>query len=166
MSEQPNERPFSESDLESPEYRDRLKRKLNCLIALLEVAMARIRRSLEADEPDVKRLERIRKNLESTLDVCLRARTALERSEELPESLPEALTRLTRRPGDRRKGPELLREVLAPKLPPMPSGSATEMTSVAEFRKFERLGRIEAKELARCDIEQLARRLQADQPEA
>ena len=162
MSEQPQERPFSESDLESPEYRERLKRKLNCLIALLEVAMARIRRSLDADEPDVARLERIRGNLQSTLEVCIRARAALDRSEELPESLPEALARLTRKRPGGPKGPELLREVLEPRVQPLPSGAATEMTSVAEFRKFERLGRIESKEIASCDVEALTRLLQAD----
>ena len=37
MSEQPQE-PFKESNLESPEYRERLMRKLNTLIAVLEVA--------------------------------------------------------------------------------------------------------------------------------
>lgn len=162
MSERPNEKPFSESDLESPEYRERLRRKLNCLIALLEVAMARIRRSLDASEPGLQRLERIRGNLESTLDVCLRARAALEHREELPENLPEALARLTGKGSAKSKGPEILREVLRQQVQPMPSGSATEMTSVAEFRKFERLGRIDAKDIVGCDLDELSRQLQAD----
>ena len=34
MTDQPSE-PFKESDLESPEYRERLMRKLNTLIAVL-----------------------------------------------------------------------------------------------------------------------------------
>lgn len=162
MSDLPNERPFSESDLESPAYRDRLKRKLSCLIALLEVAMARIRRSLEGSEPDVSRLERIRGNLESTLEVCLRARAALERNAELPGKLSAALEPLKSQGPEALKGPELLREVLQPKLQPLPIGAATEMSSVAEQRKFQRLGPIASKDVARCDIEELVRLLQND----
>jgi len=41
MSSQPEEQPFSESHLESPEYRKRLLRKLNTLIAVLDEWPAR-----------------------------------------------------------------------------------------------------------------------------
>ena len=70
--------PFRESHLDSPEYRERLMRKLNCLIAVLEVATAKVDRSIEGPGADVERLGRIRTNLRGTLDVCLRARAALE----------------------------------------------------------------------------------------
>ena len=53
MSEPSDDESFTEGHLSSPEYRERLTRKLNCLIALLEVAMARVRRSLRQPEPDV-----------------------------------------------------------------------------------------------------------------
>ena len=96
MTDQPNNEPFNESHLDSVEYRDRLTRKLNCLIALLEVAMARVRRSLAGPEPDIDRLTKIRSNLQSTLDVCLRARTALERHEPLPDDLPASLTQVAK----------------------------------------------------------------------
>lgn len=82
---------FSDAHLESPEYRDRLMRKLNCLIAVLDVACAKVRKSLAGPDPDVDRLMRIHKNLRETLEVCLRARKALERREELPDGLPENL---------------------------------------------------------------------------
>jgi hypothetical protein len=168
MNELPDQRPFSESDLDSPEYRERLRRKLNCLIALLEVAMARIRRSLSASSADAPRLERIRGNLESTLEVCLKARTALERSQALPESLgllaagtPEP-GRLPARPERETTGPELLREILRPKTRPLPEGAAIELASAAERRKFERMGPIGRRELEGCDLDQLARQLQGD----
>ena len=83
-----NDRPFDEDDLESPEYRDRLMRKLNALIAVLEVATAKVRKSLSGSEPDTERLTKIQANLASTLEVCQRARRALERREALPEGLP------------------------------------------------------------------------------
>ena len=77
MSSQPEERPYSDSHLDSPEYRKRLLRKLNTLIAVLEVACAKVRRSLTGPDADVERLLRIQKNLKDTLQVCLRAKKAL-----------------------------------------------------------------------------------------
>jgi hypothetical protein len=56
-------------------------RKLNCLIAVLEVATAKVRKSMVGSPPDSERLARICANLESTLEVCQRARTALQRRE-------------------------------------------------------------------------------------
>ena len=74
-----SEEPFNETDLESPEYRERLMRKLNTLIAVLEVASAKVKRSLDGPDPDMDRLIKIRTNLSSTLEVCKRARRALQR---------------------------------------------------------------------------------------
>ena len=160
MREQPDERPFSESDLESPQYRERLMRKLNCLIALLEVAMARVRRSLAGPDPDVERLGRIRTNLQSTLDVCLRARTALERHEALPLHLPEQLSRSGGADAAEAAGLSELRDVLRPRTRSLSRGVEIELSSAAERRKFERLGQIKRQEIESCDLEELARRLQ------
>jgi hypothetical protein len=91
MSQTPQDEPFSESHLESPEYRERLMRKLNCLIAVLEVATAKVKQSMATPQADLERLGRIRTNLQSTLDVCLRARTALERRDGLPRELSTEL---------------------------------------------------------------------------
>src|SRR5262245_14467636 len=82
MSSQPEEQPYSDSHLESPGYRRRLLRKLNTLIAVLEVACAKVRRSLEGPNPDVERLTRIQSNLKETLQVCLRAKRALDQCEQ------------------------------------------------------------------------------------
>jgi len=154
MSENPKDDPFSESDLSSTEYRERLTRKLNCLIALLEVAMARVRRSLAGPDPDVERLTKIRANLQSTLDVCLRARTALEKHEPLPDDLPESLSQVGRAPLPEQK------RVVRPHAAALPSGSRHELGSLEELRKFQRMGKITEQEVESVDIEDLTRKLQ------
>jgi len=151
MTDQPNNEPFSESDLNSVQYRERLTRKLNCLIALLEVAMARVRRSLAGPEPDVERLTKIRANLQSTLDVCIRARTALEKHEPLPADLPTSLSQVANPRGE---------DTLRPHRESLPSGAKHELSSVAETRKFERMGKITDDEVSEVDMEELTRKLQ------
>ena len=66
---------------------DRLMRKLNALIAVLEVANAKVSRSLDGPEPDMERLLKIRTNLSSTLEVCKRARRAQQVVGEGPKLL-------------------------------------------------------------------------------
>lgn len=162
MNQPGRDEPFSESDLDSPEYRERLMRKLNCLIALLEVAMARVQRSLVGVDPDHDRLRRIQSNLRGTLDVCLRARAALERREALPSELKTSLAQVTelrdddpRLTGAARRPGELL-----PARRVLPQGAGVEMTSVEERLKFERLGPISNREARSCDLEELSRLLQ------
>jgi hypothetical protein len=150
MSHQPQEQPFRESHLDSPEYRERLMRKLNCLIAVLEVAGAKVRRSLAGPEPDTDRLRRIQSNLASTLDVCRRARRALERREALPQDLPQNLADVVRQSGlDARRGAHL------------PIGARFEMSSSSEHARFRAMGRISDEELRACDLDELCRRFQA-----
>ncbi|MFT7668545.1 MAG: hypothetical protein ACI8X5_001238 [Planctomycetota bacterium] len=156
MTAQPNNENnefFSESNINSADYRERLTRKLNCLIALLEVAMARVRRSLAGPEPDVERLTKIRTNLKSTLEVCLRARTALERHEPLPADLPASLTQVAR--------PELEKNnSLRPQAAGLPIGSDHEFASQDERRKFESMGKISQGEVEKVDLDDLERKLQ------
>jgi len=158
MSQNPKDEPFSEANLNSPEYRERLTKKLNCLIAVLEVATAKVRRSLAGPDPDVERLTRIRNNLQSTLEVCLRAKAALERREALPSELPDNLNEIIQSAGlqgsrtDKLPGPELRA---------LPKGSETEMSSEDERKRFERLGAIDPDTIGDVDIEELTRRLQA-----
>ena len=137
------DQPFHESDLESPEYRDRLMRKLNALIAVLEVATAKVRKSLAGPAPDVQRLTKIQTNLSSTLEVCRRARRALERREALPEGLPENLAAVVR-------GAE------SDALPP---GAHAEVSTAAEKERFERMGTIRREEIESVDFEELQRQL-------
>lgn len=144
MSDQPAPEPYNQQNLDDPEYRDRLMRKLNCLIAVLEVANAKVKRSLAGPAPDVPRLSKIKTNLNSTLEVCRRAKRALERRESLPEGLPENLAQVVRRSGSQS----------------LPAGANIEMSSPEEHHRFEEMGRISSDELAGVDFDDLARRLQ------
>ena len=154
MQDQPEGAPFSESNLDSPEYRERLMRKLNCLIAVLEVAKAKVRRSMAGPAPDVERLTRIKKNLKDTLDVCVRARSALERKGRLPKGLS---TDLAQAVNPDMLGAEILR---AAQRPEVPKGAEVEMGSPEELQRFEALGKIGADELSDVDFDELSRKLQ------
>jgi len=144
---QPSEQPYSDSHLESPEYRKRLLKKLNTLIAVLEVACAKVRRSLTEPEADIERLTRIQNNLRETLQVCQRAKHALERCEQVDEaaaSAPESRD-LIPRPGQ----PE------AQRVP----GNARKLRSAGEQRRFEKLGPLDLRQVRACDLDDLCRRL-------
>lgn len=141
-----NEKPFQETDLDSPEYRERLMRKINCLIAVLEVASAKVKRSIDGPAPDLDRLVRIQTNLSSTLEVCRRARRALERRESLPEGLPENLAAVVRQVGkEKAKG--------------LPEGSDQELGSPEEAARFRGMGAIRKEEIAAVDFDALSKSL-------
>ncbi len=149
MSSESEDKPFSESHLDSPEYRRRLLRKLNTLIAVLEVACAKVRRSLEGPNADVERLARIQTNLNETLRVCQRAKMALERCEKLPSELTAQLMQASG-PSDAPQGSEAQSVRL---------GALIELSSAAEAEKFQRLGPIDPREIRACDLDALCRRL-------
>jgi len=153
MNQEPHDESFQETNLNSPEYRERLMRKLNCLIAVLEVATAKVRKSLADPEADVERLTRIRTNLQSTLDVCVRARTALERREALPKELPENLSQVIEetRVAELRGG-----QIQTPKSGARARGELRQ----SERRKFESMGTIKKSEIVRVDLDELTRKLQ------
>lgn len=136
------EQPYSNSNLDSPEYRKRLMRKLNTLMAVLEVACTKVQSSLEGPDADVDRLTRIHKNLSDTMDVCKRAKIALERSEKLPDDLPAELKSVARET-QAAAGAKILR------------GSQIEMSSEEEAARFGSLPPIEAKEIRACDLDAL-----------
>ena len=142
MSFQPDEQPFQQSNLDSAAYRKRLLRKLNTLIAVLEVACAKVRRSLQGPDPDVERLTRIHKNLKDTLGVCQRAKTALHRREELPADLPPVL------------GIEGHHELVAETL-----GGSPDLDGDAERQKFAGLDPITSAEIRAVDLDELCNRL-------
>ena len=125
----------------------RLQRKLNTLIAVLEVACAKVRQTLAGPDPDVERLTRIHKNLKDTLTVCKRAKRALERCEKLPADLPENLTRLTSR--DESKPASRARAGGRP--------HRVEVASEEEAEKFESMRPIDPREIRAIDLDELAR---------
>ncbi|MEM7518267.1 MAG: hypothetical protein AAF368_15255 [Planctomycetota bacterium] len=138
---------FQETDLDSPAYRERLLRKLNCLIAVLEVASVKVQKTLKGPEPDVDRLLRIRGNLNKTLDVCMRARKALQEHRQIPEELHKNLSRITAdgAAGHRQRN-----------LKALPKGASIELSGDAEKRKFERLGPITADSISEVDFDDLS----------
>ncbi|MEZ5979908.1 MAG: hypothetical protein R3F34_17085 [Planctomycetota bacterium] len=154
MSDRPDEQ-FSQANLDSPAYRRRLMRKLNCLIAVLEVATAKVRRSLEGPDADVERLERIKKNLTDTLAVCRKAKSALERREKLPPELPIQLQDVTNF-RDVEEGGERPFELARRR-----RGSLVEMTSKEELERFAEMGPIGSDEIESVDFEALGRQLQS-----
>ena len=152
MSSEFEDKPYSDSHLDSPEYRQRLMRKLNTLIAVLEVACVKVRRSLNGPDADVERLQRIQKNLKDTLQVCMRAKKALERCERLPKDLTIQLGKIQPQGA---KGKENKETVGANGQ----KGSNIEMSSPEELEKFSKLGPIESKEIRSCNLDDLCRQL-------
>lgn len=157
MSHESTGEPFHQNHLESPEYRERLMRKLNCLIAVLEVATAKVKKSLNTPSGDVERLARIKSNLQNTLDVCLRARIALERREALPKELPENLTQVIADSAALDAG-EVQREKPAEKSTRRLRGRERSPSECARFAKF---GPLERKAIRLVNLDELSRKLQS-----
>ena len=136
MDAEQNDTPKLPEALGSAEYRARLTTKLNCLIAVLEVAIAKITKSMDAPGANEDRLTKIRGNLENTLSICHRAKRTLDRTSE-PNKLQ-------------------LRDSHG-KL--MTARDYVELTSIEEYRKFRTMAPITKDELESIDFDELSRRL-------
>jgi hypothetical protein len=130
-----NSSPKLPEALGSAEYRARLTTKLNCLIAVLEVAIAKITKSMDVPGANEERLAKIRGNLENTLSICHRAKQTLDRT---------AAGKTAVRADARRT---------------MTARDYVELTSIDEYRKFRRMDPISKDDLAAIDFDELARRL-------
>lgn len=126
--------------LGSSEYRTRLLTKLNCLIAVLEVAIAKITRSMEAPGANEDRLLKIRANLENTLSICARAKQSLEKSMTPALPAPEA-----RAIGNHSAN--------------MTYRDYVELGSIEEYQKFKKMTPITGHEISSVDVDDLIRRL-------
>jgi hypothetical protein len=157
MSHESDGQPFSESYLNSPEYRERLMRKLNTLIAVLEVATAKVRRTMDGPGADLDKLGRIRKNLMATLDVCSRARTALEQRGQLTPGLADDLSKVSPELAQSARVLHCSEALPTPAKPPRPG----EWSSAAEAKRLAGLSRIQPEEVWTCDLEALAKQLQS-----
>ncbi len=135
MDARKNDDPNIPEALGSSEYRARLTTKLNCLIAVLEVAIAKIGKSMELPGANEERLQKIRGNLENTLSICHRAKQTLERT---------SPTRKAARLQDRSQ---------------MSARDYVELSSIDEYRKFREMTPISKDELQQIDFDDLARRL-------
>ena len=133
----------SRSGLSSAEYRAKLLTKLNCLIAVLQVAVAKITRSMELPGANEERLTKIRGNLENTMSICNRAKSTLEKG--LSESARQ-------------------QRALESGQPSEPSDKMSyrdyiELSSIDEYKKFKTLPPISTGDLDSLDIDDLIRKL-------
>lgn len=123
--------------LSSTEYRARLTTKLNCLIAVLEVAIGKIAKSMDVPGANEDRLRKIRSNLENTLGICNRAKETLERAAA-------------------GKGVTKARNTTSSE---MTARDYVELSSIEEYRKFRRMTPIGKDDISKIDFDELARRL-------
>ena len=130
-----NNTPNLPEALSSAEYRARLTTKLNCLIAVLEVAIAKISKSIDVPGANEERLQKIRSNLENTLSICHRAKQTLDRT---------ASKATMTKTADKHS---------------MTARDYVELTSIYEYRKFRRMEPITREELGSINFDELARRL-------
>jgi hypothetical protein len=136
MDANKNDNPNLPEALSSAEYRTRLSTKLNCLIAVLEVAIAKISKSMDLPGANEERLLKIRSNLENTLSICHRAKSTLERT--------GGASKVATIRGDKSE---------------MTARDYVELSSIDEYRKFRKMPPITKDDLSSLDFDELARRL-------
>ena len=135
----------SQAGLSSAEYRAKLLTKLNCLIAVLQVAIAKISRSMDLPGANEDRLLKIRSNLENTLSICKRAKGTLEDGVD---------HRSGRRSTDKK--------ATGGDIDKMSYRDYVELSSIDEYQKFKTLPPIEDSDVASVDIDELIERLSND----
>ncbi len=129
------------SGLSSAEYRAKLLTKLNCLIAVLEVAIAKISRSIDLPGTNEERLLKIRSNLENTLSICKRAKNTLVKG--IDSASPRRSSPARARGGKER----------------MSYRDYVELSSIEEYQKFKTMPPIKSEELEKIDIDDLVKKL-------
>jgi hypothetical protein len=123
--------------MRSHSYQARLLEKLTALLASIDVALARVRATLQRQQGDPRQLQDILANLVKTRVICEKARAVI--AERLA-------ARLKRDAGAARAGHLSYREYV-------------EFSSVGEIAKFRELGSISRDEIGSCDVDQLMKRL-------
>jgi hypothetical protein len=137
MMDTSNNKPNSEEMINSTEYRARLTTKLNCLIAVLEVAISKIAKSMDLPGANEERLLKIRSNLENTLAICTRAKHTLDK----------AAGAQGRNQAERQADSDK-----------MSARDYVELASIDEYRKFKTMRPIHQEEVDGVDFDELARR--------
>ena len=136
MDANKNDNPNLPEALSSAEYRSRLTTKLNCLIAVLEVAIGKIQKSMDLPGANEERLLKIRSNLENTLSICHRAKHTLDRTSAGTKSIAARADKAQ-----------------------MSARDYVELSSIDEYRKFRKMTPITKEDLSSIDFDDLARRL-------
>lgn len=142
-SHKPHDDDRNSASLGSAEYRSKLLTKLNCLMAVLEVAITKITRSMELPTANQERLSKIKANLENTLAICTRAKETLEKT--INRSSTPA-PRTETKPAATEAGSMSYRDYV-------------ELSSIEEYQKFKNLPPINESELQSSDIDDLLRKL-------
>ena len=122
-----------------PALGSHLLTKLNCLIAVLEVAISKISRSMDLPGANAERLIKIRSNLENTLSICNRAKSTLE-SGSSTATLPSPAR--AKRSQPRARDDMTYRDYV-------------ELSSIDEYQKFKSLPPIKPEEIQTTDIDRL-----------
>lgn len=135
MDAEKNDTPKHPEALTSAEYRARLTTKLNCLIAVLEVAISKITKSMDVPGANEERLGRIKSNLENTLSICHRAKQTLDKTGAGKSAIAREVTNA------------------------MSARDYVELSSIEEYRKFKRMQPIAREDVQQIDFDELARRL-------
>lgn len=133
-----------QSSLSSAEYRAKLLTKLNCLIAVLQVAIAKISKGMDLPGANEDRLLKVRTNLENTLSICKRAKGTLEKGMGMAPH-----KRLDPARNKREAGKMSYRDYV-------------ELSSIDEYKKFKTLPPIEDTELASVDLDKLIQDLSGE----
>jgi len=117
-----------------------MRRKVQGLVAILEIALARIRVEMENPGADLPRLRRVKENLTRTHRVCKQTLGKLE------ESLAEAL------------------EVcLQPRTEPMSCREYVELSSLEEYHRLRDLPPVRFEEIQEVNLDGLGERLTANE---
>lgn len=132
------------SSLSSAEYRAKLLTKLNCLIAVLQVAIAKISKGLELPGANEERLLKVRANLDNTLSICRRAKGTLEKGMGMAPRKRIDAARNRDQAGR------------------MSYRDYVELSSIDEYKKFKTLPPIEGDDLASVDLDQLIQKLSGE----
>jgi len=138
MDTNKNDNPNPSQALSSAEYRARLLTKLNCLVAVLEVAIGKIAKSMDIPGANEERLLKIRTNLENTLAICNRAKDTLQRTAsasgaaQIKKSAPKS---------------------------GMTARDYVELSSIEEYLKFRKMAPIAQDDIESIDFDELTRQL-------
>ncbi len=132
------------SSLSSAEYRAKLLTKLNCLVAVLQVAIAKISNGLELPGANEERLLKVRANLENTLSICKRAKGTLEKGMGMAPRKRLDAANTHDDPGK------------------MSYRDYVELSSIDEYKKFKTLPPIDGGDLALVDLDELIQKLSGD----
>ena len=109
-------------------------------MAVLEVAITKIDRSLTQPSANQERLTKVRSNLDNTLSICKRAKNTLERS-----IGPKGTTTTSK--------PRSAKPTGRPDS--MSYRDYVELSSIDEYKKFKSLPPIDAKEIDSLDVDEL-----------